>query len=145
MRKITVAACALLLAGSVAFAIEGDPIPGVGVKVGRKPPGGGIIVAQGTTDAEGRASFKGLKKGTYFVRFADADRSFEIATTAAGNPLTIRKGSKEAANRSASAEPAPPPAGEKFTTSFSSVAATIEIVDDTLTVTLFRPGAPSSR
>lgn len=144
MRNIILAACALLLAGGAAFAIEGEPIPGRDVKLGKKPPGKGIIVAHSATDADGVARFKGLKDGTYFVRFADADRTFDVASNGSGQPIKVRKAS-ETAESSEGSEPSQATAGEKFTMSFGSVAATVEVVDDTLTVTLFRPRAPSGR
>jgi hypothetical protein len=144
MRNIVVATCALLLAGATVLAIEGEPIPGRDVKLGKKPPGKGIIIAHSTTDADGVARFKDLKDGAYFVRFADADRTFDVASNGSGQPIKVRKLS-EAAASTEGAEPAPSPAGEKFTMSFGSVAATVEVAGDTLTVTLVRPRVPVSR
>lgn len=40
--------------------IAGDPIPGVSVKVGRKPPGGNNIMASGKTDEHGEVEFKNI-------------------------------------------------------------------------------------
>ena len=54
MMKRTLVVLAALLVGGAALAQDrapGDPIPGVSVKLGRKPPGGGTIVAEGKTDA----------------------------------------------------------------------------------------------
>jgi len=144
MRNIILVACALLLAGGAVFAIEGEPISGRDVKLGKKPPGKGIIVAHSATDADGVARFKGLKNGTYFVRFADADRTFDVASNGSGQPIKVRK-LGEAAASSQGADPSQAPAGEKFTMSFGSVAATVEIVDDTITVTLIRPKVSSTR
>jgi hypothetical protein len=142
MRNSFLAACALLLAGGAAFAIEGEPITGRDVKLGKKPPGKGIIIAHSVTDANGVVSFRNLKDGTYFVRFADADRTFEVASNGSGQPIRVRK-LREAPASSRGAEPAEAPTGEKFTMSFGSVAASVEVAGDTLTVTLIRPHVPA--
>ena len=48
----------------------GDGIPGADIKVGRKPPGGGQIIATGVTDKNGKVEFKNLAAGTgYYLEF----------------------------------------------------------------------------
>ena len=64
MKKF-VAAFVITLAGSVAWGLEGEPIPGADVKVGRRPPREGTIVAKGSTDQQGSIVFKDLPDDTY--------------------------------------------------------------------------------
>ena len=142
MRKMILAFSALLLAGGAALAIEGEPIPNRDVKLGKKPPGKGIVIAHSVTDANGVVSFKNLKDGTYFVRFADADRTFEVASNGSGKPIRVHELSKAPASSEAEG-PSEVRKEEKFTISFGTVAARIEVLNDTLKVTLFRPRTPS--
>ena len=84
--KIVLGFVVLALVGTVAAAEDRaptDPIPGADVKVGKKPPGGGTIVAQGTTDAQGFVRFAELPAGQYFVRVSLAGKSWEIAADGA--------------------------------------------------------------
>jgi hypothetical protein len=69
--------------------LPGDPIPGASVKVGRKPPKAGTIVAEGTTDAHGQCRFADLPPGMYFARFEVNGRKYEVAANDAGDPITI--------------------------------------------------------
>jgi hypothetical protein len=128
-------AVALLLAGSVVLAsdrVPGDPIPGASVKVGRKPPGGGKIVAHGTTDAKGSCTFEDLEPGTYFVTFEVAGQKYRISANDAGEMITI----------------AAPPAGDGatatriasrpvvYTKNLGKVIATVEIQGNFLAANL---------
>ncbi len=55
-----------------------DPIPGVEVKLGRKPPGAGRIIATGTTDARGQLEFKNLPEGTgYYLEFGIREKGIK--------------------------------------------------------------------
>jgi hypothetical protein len=70
---------------SISFAqerIPSDPIPGVDVKLGRKPPGGGQIIASGKTNEKGEFDFKNLAPGIYYVEFAIKEKGIKNATQA---------------------------------------------------------------
>ena len=69
--------------------VPGDPIPGATVKVGRKPPKGGTIVAEGTTDAQGNCTFKDLAPGTYFLKFEVNGKKYKVSADDAGELITI--------------------------------------------------------
>lgn len=125
MKRPFAVAVASVLVSAVAFAMEGDPIPGADVKVGRKPPGGGIIVAQGTTDAQGSFSFENLKPGTYFVRVTVADRSYEVAANPGGGKLKI---AQPAAAEAAGVDSRQALVAETFTVNYGEVAVTLEIL-----------------
>ncbi len=63
----------------------GDPIPGADVKVGRKPPGGGQIIATGVTDNNGIVEFKDVAPLTvgerYYVEFGIKEHGIKAAAT----------------------------------------------------------------
>ena len=84
----------------------GDPVPGMDVKLGRKPPGG--TIASGVTDRNGVVEFKNLAAGKgYYLEISDkgfkekglkfSDHPIEIegieckfAATGTVNPVTNR-------------------------------------------------------
>jgi uncharacterized surface anchored protein len=129
MKRWSLVAAVVALVSSAAFAVDTDPIPGADVKVGKKPPGGGVIVAQGTTDAQGRFSFENLKPGTYFVRFTVADRSYEVAANPAGGKLRI---AKPAAAEAGSVDSRQALVAETFTVDYEEVAVTLEILGSSI-------------
>ena len=136
MRRYFLVAVALVLVSTVAFALEGDPVAGTNVKVGRQLRGDGIVVAQGTTDSQGSITFKKLKAGAYFVRFTYTERPYEITTNADGEKITI---SKAAAKKASSTDSKQPDDGEKFTVNYGEVAATIEIMGNSIKATIVKP------
>jgi len=79
----------LILVCVTAFALETDPIPGVDVKVGKIPPGGSNVIAEGTTDANGSITFNDLPDGTIFLRFAIAGTTYEVFENDAGDEITV--------------------------------------------------------
>jgi hypothetical protein len=124
-------ALALLLACTVALALETDPIPGVDVKVGKVPPGGGIIIAEGTTDKNGIFATKDLPEGTYLVRFAAAGHTFEISGNEAGDKIRILDGAHRGARTSRSvAKPV------VYTRNFDGIIANVEVLGDSLKITI---------
>lgn len=136
MRRCLLVVMVLVLVSTVAFAIEGDPVTGTDVKVGRQLRGDGIVVAHGVTDSQGSITFKKLKAGTYFVRFMYTERPYEISTNGDGEKIRI---SKEAAKRAKSSDSTQPDDGEKFTVNYGEVAATIEIKGNWIKVTIVEP------
>ena len=125
---------AMACAGAAALAddrVPGDPIPGVPVMVGRIPPPKGTIVAQGTTDAQGVASFTDLEPGTYFVTFETAGKTYKIAANDAGEKITIVSAAPTAEAGAASRSAAKPVA---YTKTFNTFAATVEIQGTSLKV-----------
>jgi hypothetical protein len=61
----------------------GDGIPGLDIKVGRKPPGGGTIIASGVTDANGIYELKDVETDgfTYYVRFGIREKGIKAPNT----------------------------------------------------------------
>lgn len=58
----------------------GDPIPGVDIKLGRKPPGG--ILATGKTDAQGVFEFKNMEAGTgYYLEYGIKEQGIKSAAS----------------------------------------------------------------
>jgi len=136
MKKI-LAVAVLMLASSLAIALEGDPIPGASVKVGRKPPGGPHSIAQGTTDAQGSYTFKDLPDGTFYVLFEVGGKSYEVFENEASVPIRVTP----------AVTPLPPgsSAGRESrivttpivtTKSFGDVTATIEVLGNTIKATI---------
>ena len=136
MRRYLLVAAGLVLVSTVAFALEGDPVQGTDVKLGRKLRGGGMVVAQGTTDPQGSITFKKLKAGAYFVRFMYTERAYEISAKPDGEEIRI---SKAAAKKGSSKDPKQPDDGEKFTVKYRDVAATIEIKGNSIKATIVKP------
>jgi hypothetical protein len=136
MKKV-LAVAVLMLASSLAIALEGDPIPGANVKVGRKPPGGPHSIAQGTTDAQGSYTFKDLPDGTFYVLFEVGGKSYEVFENEARVPIRV----------SPAVTPLPPgsSAGRESrivttpivtTKSFGDVTATVEVLGNTIRATI---------
>jgi uncharacterized surface anchored protein len=69
--------------------VPGEPVPGASVKVGRKPPKGGTIVAEGTTDAHGQCRFTDLQPGAYIVRIEVAGTKYKVDADDSGQAITI--------------------------------------------------------
>ena len=126
MKKL-VFACVVTLAASVAMGLEGEPIPGADVKVGRRPPRSGTIVAEGTTDVNGSVVFKDLAEDTYFVLITIGESIHEINQNEAGD--TIRPIGARTARRGVSKPVV-------FTETYGDVGVTIEVVDDSIKVSL---------
>ena len=140
MRK-TLAVVAALLVGAAALAQDrapGDPIPGVNVKVGRKPPGGGTIVAEGKTDAQGSIRFADLPKGQYWVKVTINGQSWDVGTDDAGKVIELAGPATAPDARAAQAVPA---VTKKFAKAVGGNTAAVEVGGDWLKVTLVR-GAP---
>ena len=136
MRRYLLVAVALVLVSTVAFALDGDPVAGTDVQLGRKLRGDGIVVARGTTDSQGSITFKKLKAGAYFVWFMYTERPYQISAKPDGEEIRI---SKEAAKKGGSKDSKPPDDGEKFTVKYRDVAATIEIRGNSIKVTIVEP------
>ena len=79
----------VFLASGLALAMDGEPIPGANVKVGRKPPGSGQIVAEAKTGADGKFKFKNLPEGTYFVQIVVSGTTHEIRHYADDSPIVL--------------------------------------------------------
>jgi hypothetical protein len=126
MKKLIVA-IAITLAGLVAWGLEGEPIPGADVKVGRRPPRSGTIVAQGSTDEHGSIVFKDLADDTYFVRITIGETTHEVTENEAGDK--IRAFGARTARRG-------PSIPLVITETYGDVTATIEVVDDSIKVSL---------
>lgn len=59
----------------------GDPVPGMDIKLGRKPPGGGHIIATGVTDKNGTVEFKNLPEGAgYYLEFGTKEQEIKSST-----------------------------------------------------------------
>lgn len=110
----------------------GDPIPGATVKVGRKPPGSGKIVAQGTTDDQGRCTFKDLAPGTYFLRFELNGHKYEVAANDAGERITVAAPPKAEGETSTRMAVRP----IVYTKDLGEVIVTVEVVGSALTSNL---------
>jgi len=141
--KIVLGLAALALSVAPAQTQErtlGDPIPGADVKVGRKPPGGGTIVAQGTTDARGKVRFAELPAGQYFVRVSLAGKSWKIASDGAEQPMLLEGASAVVAPAAGSRAAAKPPVKEpkRFSRAVGDARATIEYGGDWIEVGLQR-------
>jgi hypothetical protein len=108
------------------------------IKLGRKPPGGGTIVAQGPTDAQGSIRFADLPKGQYYVKIAMNGQEFEVATDSAGRLIELAGPAMASGERAAKPKPQEP---KKFAKAVGSDTAAIEAGADWLKVTLVR-GTP---
>jgi hypothetical protein len=140
-----VAALVVVAIGAAAEAqerVQGDPIPGAMIKVGRKPPGGGTIVAEGTTDAQGVVRFADLPPGQYFVRVALAGQSWEIAGDGAEKPMLL-EGAATASSAEAGTRAAKPPVKEpkRFSRAVGENTMTVEYGVDWIRVGLAK-GTP---
>ena len=97
--KTLVPVLVLTLVCVTAFALETDPIPGADVKVGKKPPGGNNVIADGTTDALGSVTFNDLPNGTFFVRFTVAGTTYEVFESDAGDKIGVEAATAAADQR----------------------------------------------
>ena len=138
MKRTLIAVVVLACAAAVALAAPGEPIPGVSVKCGRKPPGGGTIVAEGKTDAQGSIRFADLPKGQYLVKVAMNGQSWDVEADDAGKAIELAGPATAPDGRAAQAAPA---ATKKFAKAVGGNTATVEVGGDWLKVTLVR-GAP---
>jgi len=94
------------LACGAVVALDGEPIPGADVKVGRKPPGSGQIVGETSTDSKGEFEFNDLPDGTYFVRIVVSGKSRNIGKFEDGTKFTIPpRGTGQTSSRRAVAPP----------------------------------------
>ena len=140
MRR-TLVVLAALLVGGAALAQDrapGDPIPGVSVKLGRKPPGGGTIVAEGKTDAQGSIRFADLPKGQYLVKISVNGQSWDVEADDAGKAIELAGPATAPDGRAAQAAPV---ATKKFAKAVGGNTAAVEVGADWLKVTLVR-GTP---
>lgn len=76
---IVLFAFALFTSLTIANPIPGEPIPGCDVKVGRRPPPPGQIIATGVTNKDGVFLFKDLTPGnyTYYVEFGIREKGIK--------------------------------------------------------------------
>jgi len=128
-------AVALLMVSSAAQAgdrLPGDPIPGASVKVGRKPPGSGTIVAKGTTDVQGNCTFKDLPPGTYFLKFVVDGKKYKVSANDAGQLITVA--APPSGNGTATSRIAVMPV--VYTKNLGEVVVTVEIVGNALSSNL---------
>ncbi len=125
------AVLAMMAAGSLAFAMEGEPIPGASVKVGRKPPGSSNTLATGVTDAQGSSTFEKLPDGTFYVLFQVGGTSYEVFESESGEPVRISStvSSPYTIGPRTSRAAATPVV---TTRSFGDVTVTIEVLGTTL-------------
>ena len=126
MKKL-VFAISVILAGSTVMGLEGEPIPGADVKVGRRPPGSGTIVAQGSTDSNGIVVFKDLPEDTYFVRITFGETTYEVTENEEGEKI------RSIGARTARRGPSTPMV---FTETHGDVTAKIEVLDTSIKVSL---------
>jgi len=145
MKRFLAVGC-LMLATTFAFALEGEPIPGASVKVGRKPPGGPRSIAQGTTDEQGSFTFKNVPDGTFYVMFEVGGTTYEIFQNETGNPIRV----------SPAVTPLPPGSGAGresrvvaapvvTTKSFGDVIVTVEVLGSTITAKIAKQKNASER
>ena len=133
MKRFLAVGC-LMLATTFAFALEGDPLPGIPILVGRKPPGGNNTIAQGTTDASGSFTFKNLPVGTFFVRFEAGGKSYEVFENKTGSPIRISPAVTPLPPGSAAGRESRVVATPVVTTkTFGDVIVTVEVLGNTLT------------
>jgi hypothetical protein len=141
MMKRTLVVLAALLVGAAALAQDrapGEPIPGMDIKLGRKPPKTGTIVAEGKTDAQGSIRFADLPKGQYWVKVTINGQSWDVGTDDAGSAIELAGPATAPDGRAAQAVPA---ATKKFAKAVGGNTAAVEIGAEWLKVTLVR-GAP---
>ena len=70
LRTVSVALCAALALAGAAWAVEGNPISGVGVSI--KQSQGGLPVTQGTTNDTGNWVWQRPAAGAYVISFSGA-------------------------------------------------------------------------
>jgi len=139
--KRTLVVLAALVVGAAALAQErspGEPIPGMDIKLGRKPPKTGTIVAEGKTDAQGSIRFADLPKGQYLVKLSLNGQSWDVEADDAGKAIELAGPATAPDGRAAQAAPA---ATKKFAKAVGGNTAAVEVGADWLKVTLVR-GAP---
>jgi hypothetical protein len=133
--KTLIAAVVLTLSASLGLALETDPIPGVDVKVGKptQPPKKDTV-AQGTTDADGSITFNDLPDGTYVVQFAIDGIMHEITGNEAGDRITVADGTSRYSTGARTSRAVAQPV--VYTTSFGATAATVEVLGNSLKVSI---------
>ena len=139
--KRTLVVLAALLVGAAALAQDrspGEPIPGMDIKLGRKPPKTGTIVAEGKTDAQGSIRFADLPKGQYLVKVSMNGQNWDVGTDDAGKAIELAGPATAPDGRAAQAVPA---VTKKFAKAVGGNTAAVEVGGDWLKVTLVR-GAP---
>ncbi|MEO6191219.1 MAG: hypothetical protein ABIO44_13590 [Saprospiraceae bacterium] len=83
MKKLFFLTAFIVLTYGIGYSLEftpSDPIPGVDVKLGKRPPPRGEIIAYGKTNQMGTYEFKNLKAGTYFVEFGIRENGIKSAS-----------------------------------------------------------------
>ncbi len=132
--KRMLAVVVLMLASAAAFALEGEPIPGASVKIGRKPPGGNNTIAQGTTDAQGSFTFKNVPVGTFFVRFQVGETSYEVFENQTGIPIRVSPAvTPLPPGSSAGREPRVAATPVVTSKNFGDVTVAVEVLGNTIT------------
>jgi hypothetical protein len=97
MKKIRISLCLAIAALAAAIAFAGAPLKGVDVKLGKNPgskPAARVADTAATTDANGKADFGKLEKGSYSLTLTPRDAKAGEACTvtvsgAAGGPVTL--------------------------------------------------------
>jgi hypothetical protein len=68
-----------LLLATAAFAVEGNPVGGIGVDVESSP--GGIIISQTQTNGNGAFTFQAAKPGTYVAKYTSGPKKGQVIKT----------------------------------------------------------------
>ncbi|MEA2991994.1 MAG: Carboxypeptidase regulatory-like domain [Alphaproteobacteria bacterium] len=68
-----------LLFATAAFAVQGDPVGGIGVEIESSP--GGIIIAQGTTNGSGDYVFNNVPPGNYKIKVLNGRDAGKVLKT----------------------------------------------------------------
>jgi hypothetical protein len=110
----------------------GDGIPGMDVKVGHKPPGGGQIIATGVTDKNGTFEFKNLpplsEGQNYYVEFGIKEQGIK-----ASSPFIKIDGQEEPKRKkNADINQQTQPVPQIITQKLGDVEVTVTIIGNTI-------------
>ncbi len=138
-------ALTLVLASTLAFASDTDPIPGADVKVGRPKPWPKETVAQGTTDAHGTFTAKDLPEGTFFVKIKVAGKTYKVAENEAGEKIMVVAAAAPSDRSSSSVGARTSRSVAKPTVimkSFGDVTTTVEVLGNSIKVMVAKKKGP---